>query len=286
MQIIGNGFIGTDNVLPHNKRRLRVAYQRTEIYFVPYEINNVVTEPKTQESIGFVFPLESVIKGRYFLADELDKGKLNVFGGLSDNTLNQSILARYRDFDDLLDDINKRFKDWVEEAEGINKRFKISWTDKARKVIETDFAKRWLKEVATEFSYRGNIAYEILVTIFEDEDLLRMNMKQFISAVEKSRGFYKKIVDSTTQFIEKASLKQDISEGILFLSREDVLFWEKYFLKVGFRPNVYYYDEKNIKEAILKHWYECKMNKAEGKLPKTKEVQIYDLESDKPLMTC
>ena len=195
------------------------------------------------------------------------------------------MLARFKDFDEITDSINTKFNEWVEEAKRINRRFKLSWTQTAEKLIKKDFAQRWLKEVATKFKYKGNIAWTVLTTIFEKEELLRMNMSQFTEAVKKSKQFYKRIIDNVEGFVKNATIQQDISEGILFASRDDVLWWEHYFNKIGYRPNVFYYDEINIREAIIKNWQQCKSNTHNAKPPQPREVQIFEAESNKSLHT-
>ena len=154
-----------------------------------------------------------------------------------------------------------------------------------RYLIEKDFTKRWVREMAVQFETKGNITYRVMCSIFKKEDIINMNKEQFLNAVAKSKEFYSKMVEGVIEFLSKSSVNQDISEGIFFAPRRDVLIWEMYFEKLGKRPNVMYYGESSLKYGILKNWIKCKINKHNGILPKTKELQIFDFETDDTLQT-
>ncbi|MFH1398714.1 MAG: hypothetical protein ABIG95_01225 [Candidatus Woesearchaeota archaeon] len=273
LRIVRNGLIGEEEILPVNKRKFKLAYQSVDLYFIKYSVNSA----PSKSEVGFVFPFESVITKRFCLHLQND---MLVVGSTAD--ISGELAKRIGDFDELVKDVDSRFANWIEEAKSVNKRFRENWNQTARKVIETDFTKRWLKQAAVEFELKGNIGINVLKAVFDNAEIERMDRGKLRDAINRSKGFYEKSLKDTEAFLGASKFTLNIGEGVLFLPRSNVLMWESYFEKVG-RPNIYYYAEDSVGKAIEAHWRDCKSNPKDGSLPKAKEIEIFDLVSNKPL---
>jgi hypothetical protein len=279
MKIIKQGFVGEDEILITNRKEFVVAYQSTSLGFLEYGVNKI-EQRGISKGVGFIFPLENVLKSKYFV---LNESSAFVFDKPYGDDFESKVLAKSDDFDVVIKNIKEKQQEWIEEAKAVNKRFRVNWNDTAQHVIEKDFAKRWFREVVP--MYPKNLAVLIMITIFKEEDIVEMNQKQLIDAVGKSKRFFHDTVGSIKRFLDNAGVRQSVSDGIFFAPSSESMFWENYFMSVGTRPHVMYYNEESLTDGVIRNWERCKANKNNASFPKTKAVKIFEKETDIEMQT-
>ncbi len=279
LQIIAESKIGAVNIPPVNYKPLRIAYEVEEFPYIKYDLDSVV--PKNN-SYGIVFPLEKVMTGKYFKIDKSNPRNIEVVGAYLDN-VKDKLVSKNKQFEETLEKIEEKYIEWVNEAKRLNREFKVEWTRNAKEIIAENFGTRWIKnyDMAIEF----DLVHRIMRVKYTREEIQEMSKKQLINAVKECKKFYNNLIVEAEEFLSSATIEQDIDPGIFFVPQSEVLFWEKYFVQVGYRPKVYYYSESDIRKAVMTHLDELKTDFVKRGLPDTKTTDIIDAENGQALRT-
>ncbi|MBN1157267.1 hypothetical protein JXA85_06610 [Candidatus Woesearchaeota archaeon] len=293
------------------KKVLGIGSRREELSYVSYTINDILNINKC----CFIFPVESAMKNHYFLIGDFAKGIIEIYGkGPNPGMLLREINETLPRFDILLKHVNQKYKEWLEEAKQLDEKFVQKWDTEAAEHINQDFTKRWIKEESEGFSIENKFSFGIVKFMVEQryftelfdrmlerktkampqmekgpddylEEMQAMSKERFIETIKLIKKGYVGMMADVRNFIEKASFHQEISEGIFLAPKSQVLQWERYFFSIKRRPNVFYYNGEDIKKGIEEAIRNCKKNRKNKAIKKTRFIRVFSYMNFQPLQT-
>ncbi len=277
MKVITDRFIEEHIYLSPFRKIIRLGADDYEISCTKYVVNAL---GDSDDTLVFILPEEEVLGKAFISAKSLESGELFKIGKPIDT---ESILQNAKKiiqyFDDVLKECDGKFNEWIEEAKKLNKNFKENWDKDARAIITNDFAKRWIRDLSSYDKNRE--VYEILRFYYDEEELMRMNKEEFMKAIRQAKQKYMQHVQDCELFLKENDPRQAISNAILIAPKAEALFWESFFRKNDTRPNTYYYDG-SLKSGVKEGLKEC-MIIGGKKLPKLKEIEIYEMPEKKKI---
>ncbi len=313
-RILSAGKISAETARTEPKE-IVIGSRHQKIPCITYIINGV-ERPSENCELLFMFPVESVMKKRYFIIESLTSGTLEVFDRAPDaKDLIVDVENTLKKLDALVSNINETRKKWIEEAKRLNKDFVVRWDETARQNIENDFTKRWIKEEADSFSAVNKLSFDIIHFLVEQryfaslynrlfqktkktvadesqkdendylEEMQRMTLSEFLQAIKEIKEEYKNIIRDARNFAKTAGLDNSTENGIFVAPRRDVLKWEEFFEGLKKRPRVFYYDGEDIQDAARQAIEKCKENRKNKEPPKTRLIRIYSYLKSKPLQS-
>jgi len=268
--------------------KFRIGSLKRALYYISYKLNTSDSRFVDDDNpCGFMLPVEEVMKAHYFTLKR-NMSEIMVYDKPhEDSDLIQQVKDDVKLFDEMLKDIDECYTNWLKEARGIQHDFRKSWSDAAHELIITDFSKRWVNERAPVFRDKMHTLFD-LVDFFTDtlwfesvseeeirkaqaegydeefikpkdfiEQVYRMNKGEFIAAVKRSKKFYQSIIPDAIDFLKNAKFEIPIVNAIFLASRKRVLYWEKYFEKIGYRPRIYYYKSATIDKGVMEAFSKC-----------------------------
>ncbi|MFH1591526.1 MAG: hypothetical protein ABIC95_06390 [archaeon] len=299
-----------------NKKELVIGSHHDDLACIPYRINTVDrTKIDPKNAVCILFPVESVMKGRYFQIEDFTTGDLLIFDRAPDQSaFIKEVEQTRRHCGELIRNIRFTFKRWFEDAKKLNSRFEIKWDVTAKHHIEDDFTKRWIKEESGTFNVANKLSFDIVKFLteqrfftslsnhlffrdqkmfFDDpdnksekdylEEMQRMTMEEFVSTIKEIRENYDALLKDAKRFEKNATLDIPIDRGIIVAPKTQLMFWEEFFDEHGSRPEAFYYDGTDLQAGIAQAMKTCKENKKDKKPPKIKMVRIYSYINSRPL---
>ncbi|MBW2971144.1 hypothetical protein KY320_03215, partial [Candidatus Woesearchaeota archaeon] len=251
----------------------RVSFSIANVNFIDYLVNHV----DKHSDYCIVFPFEAVVRDALFLWEGNTKGQLVVLGQPAETWILDRAISQKNDFRAVIKDINNLGKRWYEDAKLINRKLRKRWDETAKKVVERGFAERWFKEHA--HAEEVSVVYRSLLEVYDMEELVRMSKKQLVNAVENAEKHYQNYLKDAEFYMSRANIGLALAEGVVFIPRAEIVFWECYFKKQGSRPDVVYYDEATPQEGVTGAWKDEKLILGDNELPHTSELQIYEPDS-------
>lgn len=248
---------------------------------LPFALNRVSRRfVEKDNEVGFMFPLENLMRHHFFVIDFSKKDFFICSASESDI----SMLKQYiKDFDYLLSNTESSYNRWVKEMAELERKFRKKFGKKGISLIQKGFVKRWVKEALPDFRVKGHRAYDIMLSIFDEEELLRMNLQEFKSAIAKTKKLCQEALFVEEELSKKSLNRVYIGKSLFLAPESKVLFWERNFKKLQNRPNVFYYQGRDIYEGATEALNFYTRGKKIKKLPKVKTFGIIDVDSRKPL---
>jgi len=302
MRIFDEKSINNDSIKT-KKSQFRIGSLHRNLFYVPYRVN---TTDQSENRCGFLMPIEAVMEGHYFITRK-DNTEIMIYDKPhEDNDLIKMVQDDAKIFDLILQDIEDCFVEWGKEAKSIQHDFRRNWAPAARKIIIKDFTKRWVNEQAPIFRDKLHSLFDVVdfmtdtlwfASISEDElkaeqakgyeqdfikpkdfieEVYRMDKPQFIDLVKRSKAFYNTIIPDAVKFLKEARLDIPIINMVFVAPRAKVLFWEKYFEKINYRPRVYYYKAKSIGDGMKEAFEKCNATEAAKDVKRPKDTRIFN----------
>jgi len=302
MRIFDEKSINNDSIKTR-KSQFRIGSLQRNLFYVPYRVN---TTDQSQNRCGFLMPIEAVMKGHYFITRK-DNTEIMIYDKPhEENDLIKMVQDDAKIFDLILKDIEDCFAEWGKEAKTIQHDFRRNWAPAARKIIIKDFTKRWVNEQAPIFRDKLHSLFDVVdfmtdtlwfASISEDElraeqskgyeqdfikpkdfieEVYRMDKPQFIELVKRSKAFYNSIIPDAVKFLKEARLDIPIIDMVFVAPRAKVLFWEKYFQKINYRPRVYYYKSKDIGAGMAEAFEKCNATTSAKDIKTPRDTKIFN----------
>jgi len=286
-KIVEAGIIN-DPTGKEQKNAFRIGSLKRALYYISYKLNT--SDPRFVDEdnpCGFMLPVEEVMRGHYFTLKRNLSEIMIYERPQEESDLIKQVKEDVKIFDEMLADIDKCYSSWTKEAKGIQHDFRKSWADTAHDIIITDFSKRWVNERAPVFRDKMHTLFDLVDFLtdtlwFESvseeqikqeqekgyeeefikpkdfiEQVYRMNKNEFIDAVRRSKKFYQSMIPDAIDFLKNAKFEIPIVNAVFIASRKRVIFWEKYFEKIGYRPRIFYYKSANITEGVKEAFSKC-----------------------------